>query len=147
MHSVIYRTELLRECKLELPKHTFYVDNIFVYKPLPYVKTMYYMDVNFYRYFIGRNDQSVNETVMIRRIDQQLLVNRLMIDIISEEKLQIKHTKIYAEISGYYYGSIFYYVNSFGTEKSGEEKRTLEIFKSADIHIYRKLLYECFRKA
>ena len=34
MHSVIYRTELLRDCKLELPEHTFYVDNIFVYEPL-----------------------------------------------------------------------------------------------------------------
>ena len=52
MHSVIYRTELLRECGLELPKHTFYVDNIFVYQPLPHVKTMYYLDVNFYRYYI-----------------------------------------------------------------------------------------------
>lgn len=31
MHSVIYRTELLRECGLELPKHTFYVGNLFVY--------------------------------------------------------------------------------------------------------------------
>ncbi|MCQ4838036.1 glycosyl transferase, partial [[Clostridium] symbiosum] len=57
MHSVIYRTEMLRECGLELPKHTFYVDNIFVYQPLPHVKTMYYLDVNFYRYFIGREDQ------------------------------------------------------------------------------------------
>ena len=27
MHSVIYRTKLLRECGLVLPKHTFYVDN------------------------------------------------------------------------------------------------------------------------
>ena len=36
MHSVIYRTELLRQCGLELPKHTFYVDNIFVYQPLPH---------------------------------------------------------------------------------------------------------------
>ena len=69
MHSVIYRTEMLRECGLELPKHTFYVDNIFVYQPLPHVKTMYYLDVNFYRYFIGREDQSVNETVMIGRLD------------------------------------------------------------------------------
>ena len=34
MHSVIYRTELLRSCGLKLPKHTFYVDNIYVYKPL-----------------------------------------------------------------------------------------------------------------
>lgn len=47
MHSVIYRTKLLRECGLELPKHTFYVDNIYVYKPLPHVRTMYYMDVDF----------------------------------------------------------------------------------------------------
>ncbi len=80
MHSVIYRTKLLRECGLELPKHTFYVDNIFVYHPLPYVKYLYYKDVNFYRYYIGREDQSVNEKVMIGRLDQQLKVNRLMID-------------------------------------------------------------------
>ena len=80
MHSVIYRTALLRECDLELPEHTFYVDNIFVYQPLPHVKNMYYLDVNFYRYFIGRVDESVNEKVMISRIDQQIYVNKLMID-------------------------------------------------------------------
>lgn len=80
MHSVIYRTKLLWECRLQLPEHTFYVDNIFVYHPLPYVKTMYYLNVDLYRYFIGREDQSVNEQVMIRRIDQQLKVNYHMID-------------------------------------------------------------------
>ena len=46
MHSVIYRTQLLRDCGLELPKHTFYVDNICVYQPLPMVRNMYYMDVD-----------------------------------------------------------------------------------------------------
>ncbi|MDD3224156.1 MAG: glycosyltransferase [Clostridium sp.] len=80
MHSVIYRTELLRECGLVLPKHTFYVDNLFVYQPLPYVKKIYYMDIDLYRYFIGREDQSVNENVMIKRIDQQIRVNKIMID-------------------------------------------------------------------
>lgn len=80
MHSVIYRTQLLRDCKIQLPKHTFYVDNIFVYQPLPYVKSIYYMDLDLYRYFIGREDQSVNEKVMASRIDQQLLVTRIMID-------------------------------------------------------------------
>ena len=87
MHSVIYRTELLRQCGLKLPEHTFYVDNIFVYQPLPYVKTMYYLDVNFYRYFIGRDDQSVNEQVMIGRIDQQIRVNKLMLDYYNESKI------------------------------------------------------------
>lgn len=85
MHSVIYRTNLLRECGLSLPEHTFYVDNIFVFNPLPYVKTMYYLDVNFYRYYIGRSDQSVNEQVMIGRIDQQIKVNKLMVDYYVEE--------------------------------------------------------------
>lgn len=85
MHSVIYRTKLLKECGLKLPAHTFYVDNIFVFNPLPYVKTMYYLDVNFYRYYIGRADQSVNEQVMIGRIDQQIKVNKLMVDYYVDE--------------------------------------------------------------
>lgn len=89
MHSVIYRTNLLRECGLKLPEHTFYVDNIFVFNPLPYVKNMYYLDVNFYRYYIGRADQSVNEQVMIGRIDQQIKVNKLMVDYYVEEKNRI----------------------------------------------------------
>lgn len=80
MHSVIFRTQMLRESGLRLPEHTFYVDNIYVFNPLPYVRRMYYLDVNFYYYFIGREDQSVHEDVMIRRLDQQAKVNRIMID-------------------------------------------------------------------
>ena len=80
MHSVIYRTELLKDMGLALPEHCFYVDNIFVYVPLPHVKSVYYLDVDMYRYFIGREGQSVNEDVMYRRIDQQLRITRIMID-------------------------------------------------------------------
>ena len=93
MHSVIYRTALLKDMNLQLPEHCFYVDNVFVYVPLPQVKTLYYRDVDMYRYFIGREDQSVNETVMLSRIDQQLQVTRAMIDAVnlpddvSEKKL------------------------------------------------------------
>lgn len=81
MHSVIYRTKVLRECGMVLPKHTFYVDNIYVFQPLPYVKNMYYLDVCLYKYFIGRDDQSVHEEVMIKRLDQQYRVTKLMLDI------------------------------------------------------------------
>lgn len=95
MHSVIYRTQMLKDCGLELPKHTFYVDNIFVYQPLPHVKTMYYLDVNFYRYFIGREDQSVNESVMIGRIDQQILVTKLMIGYYDVMKQPVRKLRRY----------------------------------------------------
>ena len=141
MHSVIYRTGLLRECGLQLPKHTFYVDNLFVYQPLPSVRTMYYMDVNFYRYFIGREDQSVNEQIMIKRIDQQLLVNRLMIDAIAGRKLPDKHMKQYM----LRYLDIITTVSSImllrsGTEENLEKKKDLwKYLKESDIHVYRKL--------
>lgn len=80
MHSVIYRTQLLKDLNFRLPEHCFYVDNIFVYVPLPQVRTIRYFDVDMYRYFIGREDQSVNESIMLSRIDQQLRITRIMID-------------------------------------------------------------------
>ena len=79
MHSVIYRTALLRACNLKLPSHTFYVDNIFVYQPLPFVKTIRYLDEDLYHYSIGRADQSVNERVMLSRVDQQIGITKLMV--------------------------------------------------------------------
>lgn len=79
MHSVIYRTKLLRKCGMRLPEHCFYVDNLYVFEPLPYVKSMYYLNKNLYEYYIGREDQSVNQTVMISRLEQQVRVTKEMI--------------------------------------------------------------------
>ena len=104
MHSVIYRTELLRQCGLRLPEHCFYVDNIYVFNPMPSVKNIYYLDVNFYYYFIGRDDQSVNEEVMIGRLDQQARVNRIMFDYFSDgvsEGLIEKKSQLYKYMYNY----------------------------------------------
>ena len=81
MHSLCYRADVLRAGGgLPLPAHTFYVDNIYAYVPLPRCETMCYLDVDLYRYFIGREDQSVNEHVMASRIDQQVRVTRIMMN-------------------------------------------------------------------
>ena len=95
MHSLIYRRQLLLDCGLELPKKTFYVDNLYAYHPLPLVKTIYYLDVDLYRYFIGRSDQSVNETVMISRIDQNIRVNKLMLDVYAKANVPEKKKRSY----------------------------------------------------
>lgn len=84
MHSLCYRTDVLRTSGLVLPEHTFYVDNLYAFVPLPHTRRLRYLDVDLYRYFIGRDDQSVNEKVMLTRIDQQLRVNRLMIEALPE---------------------------------------------------------------
>ncbi len=97
MHSVIYRTDLLRDMGLKLPEHCFYVDNIFVYEPLVHVKTMYYFNLDMYRYYIGRENQSVNEKVMMSRVDQQLRVTRQMIDDVNVEAVENKRLRHYLE--------------------------------------------------
>ena len=95
MHSVIYRTRVLRDSGLVLPSHTFYVDNLFVYIPLPYVKKFYYLNVDFYRYYIGREGQSVAEQTMVKRIDQQLKVNYMMVDLVDPWSIEEKHLREY----------------------------------------------------
>ena len=78
MHAITYRTETLRAAHLQMPKHTFYVDNIYAYVPFPLCKSLYYLDVDVYRYFIGREDQSVNEKVLTSRVDHYWRVARIM---------------------------------------------------------------------
>ncbi len=142
MHSAIYKTQILKKCSLKLPKHTFYVDNIFVFEPLPFVKKMYYVNANFYRYFIGRADQSVNEDIMISRIDQQIDVTKRMIDFYLESDIEnakcdsymIKYLRIMMEVS-----SIFLIIS--GTKENLAKKKELWNYAKKDKKLYRRLRY------
>lgn len=95
MHSLCYRTDVLRGHELPLPPHTFYVDNIYAYVPLPNCETLYYADIDLYRYFIGREGQSVNEKTMVSRLDQQYRITRIMMesyhlyDDVKQDKLRV----------------------------------------------------------
>ncbi len=143
MHSVMYRTELLRMCNLVLPKHTFYVDNIYVYYPLPHVKTFYYVNVNFYRYFIGRDGQSVNEANMIKRIDQQIFVTKTMIDMYQMRKIASRRLRAYMTN----YLAIMMTVSSIIAIRSKlpenlEKKKELwQYLKEKDMRLYTKIRY------
>jgi glycosyltransferase involved in cell wall biosynthesis len=141
MHSVIFRTKLLKDNNIKLPEHTFYVDNLYVFEPLPFVKNMYYLDVNFYRYYIGREDQSVNESVMISRIDQQIKVNKLMIDYFVDNKGSLmKNKKLYQYMRNYL--EIIMTVSSAllirsGTDEALDKKKKLwEYLRARDRKLY-----------
>ncbi len=145
MHSVIYRTQLLRDSGLVLPKHTFYVDNIFVYQPLPWVESIYYMDLDLYRYFIGRSDQSVNEKVMVGRVDQQVRVTKQMISAPDLREVRAKHPKLGRYMTSYLsmmmtISSIF--LNIDGTpEKLGMKTELWEYLRTVDPVLHHKLKY------
>lgn len=145
MHSIIYRTEVVRMSGLELPENTFYVDNLYAFVPLPYVETIRYMDVNLYRYFIGRCGQSVQESVMCRRFEQQYYVNVQMIDYMEKVLGQIKESalrktmitslKLVMAIT-----SIVALLS--GTEERRKDKRAIwQYLKDADKKLYRRVRY------
>jgi glycosyltransferase involved in cell wall biosynthesis len=146
MHSVIFRTGLLHECHIILPEHCFYVDNLYVFEPLPYVKNIYYLDTNFYHYFIGRADQSVNQKVMIGRLDQQIRVNELMVDYYTDRETRAKMLP-YPRLADYMYNyleiittiSSVLALCSYTKEDMQRKQDLWEYIKKKDFWLYRRL--------
>lgn len=66
MATSTYRTEILRKSGLRLLEKTFYVDMQFNVVPMTVVKTFAYYNLDIYRYFIGRPDQSMNMDNFVR---------------------------------------------------------------------------------
>lgn len=94
MHALMFQTKVLRQSGVKLPEHTFYVDNLFSYQPLPYAKKLYYMDIDLYHYYLGREDQSVNEKVLMKRIDQQIKVTELVAKSVDLHEVKKQYPKL-----------------------------------------------------
>lgn len=142
MHALTYRTETLRKANLQMPPHTFYVDNIYAYVPFPLCHSLYYLDVDLYRYFIGRDDQSVNEKNMIKRVDQQLRVTRIMMNAVDVYALPPEQAKLRAYMLNYFsmmmaISSIFLTLD--GSKEALAKRRQLwDDLKAHDGHLYRR---------
>ncbi len=144
MHSLCYRTAVLRDGGVPMPAHTFYVDNIYAYVPLPRCKTLYYLDVDLYRYFIGREDQSVNEQVMIGRIDQQLRITRIMMEAYHLYD-DIESPKLRSYMIGYF--TLMMAVCSIFSKKSDDPQAHADCQKLwDDLEAYDKRMYRRARR-
>lgn len=145
MHSLIYKTSILRACKLELPEHTFYVDNIVAYQPLPFVNTILYLDLDLYHYFIGREDQSVNERVMMGRVDQQIKVTKLIVSCLDLNGVKAKYPKLYNYLlrmaSMMVTISSIYLLMKGDDESYAKRKELWEYVRTVDKSLYKRLRY------
>ena len=145
MHALIFRTEVLRRSGVVLPEHTFYVDNIFAYQPLPFVQHIYYMNIDLYHYYIGREDQSVNEKVLMSRIDQQILVTEIVSKCVDLNEVK----EIYPKLAEYMCRniSIMMAISSIHLLLRGDERartRHFELWsdiKRSDPGLYYRLRY------
>ena len=119
------------------------MDNLFAYKPLPYMKSIYYLDVDLYRYFIGRADQSINRDNFVKRYDQQIRVMRRMIDAYSWDELK----KLPKGLKRYMWHSlvvimmntIFFTCAADAPERRDALRELWLHIKRRDIKLYRKL--------
>ncbi len=145
MHALIYKTSILKKSKIQLPEHTFYVDNIVAYQPLPFVESICYYDLDLYHYFIGREGQSVNESVMIKRVDQQIKVTKIIASSLDLDCVKKVYPKLYTYLLRML--SMMMTISSIyllmkGDKESLEKREKLwEYVKKLDGSIYKKLKY------
>lgn len=74
MHATTVKTELFRKANEQIDEHTFYVDVEFIAFPIPYVKTVYFMEDPVYQYRLGLPGQSMSIEKMQKNLKNHLRV-------------------------------------------------------------------------
>lgn len=148
MHALIYKTKVLRESGLNLPEHTFYVDNLVAYIPLPFVNHIYYMKLPLYRYFIGRADQSVTLKNITKRYEQQIKVYRLIASAYSVNQINqlprglrsyMKHF-----LSAIMVITQMFTIGEYGKQRRQHLSKLWQDIKKQDRKLYRFLRYRSY---
>lgn len=67
IHTASVRTDLLREDRIELLEHTFYVDIEYIVKAAAQAKTIRFIDLEVCNYYLGNASQSVAPANYVRR--------------------------------------------------------------------------------
>ena len=70
MHAITYRTELLRDIHYTQTEGRSYTDQEWILLPMPYVKTLYYIPLDVYQYYIGREGQTMDAAVIKKSYPQ-----------------------------------------------------------------------------
>ena len=109
------------------------------------MRNLYYLDVDLYRYYIGRADQSVNESVMVGRVDQQVRVTYQMIDSHDLRQVGREHKKLGRYMFNYLammmtISSIFLVIANT-PESLGQKTQLWEYLRTVDKGLYHKMKY------
>jgi hypothetical protein len=103
------------------------------------------MNIDLYHYFIGRDDQSVNEDIMLKRIDQQIRVTEQMLTCVNLQVVKKKEPKLASYMCRYL--SIIMSITNIlllmiNSEESMLQKNKLwSQLKALDKGLYLKLKY------
>lgn len=145
MHNVINRLEILKKANVEMPEHTFYIDNLYLYLPLYYTNTLCYLDIDFYRYYVGRPNQSVTLENMTKNYAMQIRVIREMSLRYTYDELKSlsrkKRNFIIHELVIIHHLTLFYIVAGLNKQRKEEYANFMKEFKEKNRKLYMKVRY------
>ena len=115
---------------------------LFANCPLPFVQRIYYLNEDLYHYYLGREDQSVNEKVLVSRIDQQILVTQLGNRFVGSDAVQNTEPKLRRYL--YRNSSIMMAISTvhllmLGKEGRQRRKKLWQSLKKENPKLYRRL--------
>ena len=80
MHSLTFKTDVIKKMGSIIDEHCFYVDMEYSIFPMLYVRDFVYLDYSVYQYLLGSQTQSMNIQNMIKRREQHLKVIKRLIE-------------------------------------------------------------------
>ncbi len=100
MHALMFQTKVLRQSGVKLPEHTFYVDNLFSYQPLPYAKNL--VDLREVKKMYPKL-----AVYMMRNISIMLSISSIHLLLIKTEEAFQKRKRMWEQVKDY--DRILYY--------------------------------------
>ena len=86
MHTMTVRTEVLRKTGKQLDEHCYYVDVEYALYPVPWIRTIVFLDEFVYMYRLGRPGQSMTLTRMRKNRRNHERVLASLLDFYEEQK-------------------------------------------------------------
>lgn len=80
MHSTTFSLDVLRKANFRLEEGISYTDNEFIFYPLPFIKTVSFLNICLYNYNIGREGQTVSADNIFKHFDDFLIITNKELD-------------------------------------------------------------------
>lgn len=142
IHSITYKTELLRQHNIKLQEHTFYVDVEYGVLPIVYVNNIRFLDVTTYRYRVGSLTQSIDPDNFVKRYEDHYRVVKRLVVFANENEMDLPHRQYIRSVlnklcfTHYMLGAFYDTDSARGRERAREFDKWL---KDHDALLYRAL--------
>lgn len=141
MATSTYKTSILKSSNLHLMEKTFYVDMQYNVVPITEVNTFTYYNLDIYRYFIGRLDQSVNTSSFVRNKLHHEKVLKFLIEFYEDNKRKLsvnkkRYIKMIINYTLYTHYNIFCSYDTSKKEATKQIKEFDKYLKEKSIKLY-----------